>query len=441
LSDGRPLPRSPEAEAAVLGALLLDNAHYQAAAGCIAAADFSLDSHRRIFARIGDLLGRERAADIVTLSEELRRTGEIAAVGGVAYLCSLTEGLPRRVSIGEYLRIVKEKSLLRQTISAADRVAASAAEQINAPEVVLAQAEAVFHGIAGQAATTGLESVAAFLQEAYPRIDSIFERSARQAGIASGFAALDALTAGFQPREMAIIGARPSIGKTALACNIAAHAALAGKTVAFFSLEMPKRALIDRICCARSRVSLEDHRHGRLTPCQKGYFLQSLGDLAAAPLYIDDQPEQTPLVVEAKAARLKSQAGLDLILIDYLGLVRPETRRNYENREQAIAGVSRAIKAMAKRLEAPVVLLAQLNRELHKRADKRPILSDLRESGAIEQDADLVLFLHREEYYNRDDPSLAGQGEIIVAKARNGPLGTVHLHYDAQTCRFSNPGE
>lgn len=436
--DDHVLPRSPAAEAAVLGALLLDNSHYQEAVGRISASDFALDSHRRIFRSIGGLLAQDKAVDLVTLSEELRRTGEIAAVGGVAYLCSLTEGLPRRASIGEYLRIVKEKSLLRQTIAAAGRVATAASGQADPPEEVLAHAESEFRCLAGEAIFSGLQSVAEYLQSAYPRIDSIFERSARQAGLASGFGALDALTAGFQPRELTILGARPSIGKTALACNIAAHAALRGKTVAFFSLEMPNRALVDRLCCARSRVSLEDHRHGRLTLQQKGYFLQALGDFASSPLYIDDQPDQTPGSMEAKAARLKSQTGLDLILVDYLGLIRPETHRGYENREQAIAGISRAMKAMAKRLETPVVLLAQLNRELQKRGDKRPILSDLRESGAIEQDADLVLFLHREEYYNREDPSLAGQGEIIVAKARNGPLGTVHLHYDAQTCCFSS---
>ena len=437
---GAASPSSVEAE---IGAILLDNSHYQHAAGSLSASDFSLDSHRRVLACMGELLGQGRAVDLVTLAEELKRSKEIGAVGGVAYLARLTEGLPRLASIGEYLRIIKEKSLLRQAIGAASRIAAAAADQSDPAEEVLAEAESAFRSIAGQGVAAGLESVAEYVRAAHPRIDSIFERNARLTGIPSGFAALDALTAGFQPQELTILGARPSIGKTALAGNIAEHAALLGRTVAFFSLEMPRSALIDRMCCARGRVSLQEHRHGRLTHVQKNYFLRALADLTEAPLYIDDQPGQSPWAIEAKAARLKSQKGLDLVLVDYLGLMNGEPRRNgaYENREQIVAGISRSMKAMAKRLDVPVVLLSQLNRELHKRTDKRPVLSDLRESGAIEQDADLVLFLHREEYYNREDPSLLGKAELIIAKARNGPLGTVDLHYDAQTCRFASAND
>jgi replicative DNA helicase len=430
------MPLSWEAEAAILGSILLNNGHYQEAAGNLFAGDFSLDSHRRIFARIGDLLGQSKSVDIVTLSEELRRTKEIGAVGGVAYLASLTEGLPRRVSIGEYVRIVKEKSLLRQAIGAAQQIATAASDQSETANEVLTQAESAFRRIADQAVDGGLESVAQYIGAAYPQIDRIFERNARLTGVPSGFSLLDSLTAGFQPKELTILGARPAIGKTALAGNIAEHVAMLGKTVAFFSLEMPKKALIDRLCCARARVSLQEHRHGRLTAVQRSYFLQALADLTAAPLYIDDQPGQTPFAIEAKAARLKSQAGLDLVLVDYLGLMAGE-RKAHENREQVVAAISRGMKAMAKRLDVPVILLSQLNRELHKRTDKRPILPDLRESGAIEQDADLVLFLHREEYYDRDDASLRGKGELIIAKSRNGPLGIVDLHYDAETCRFS----
>jgi replicative DNA helicase len=434
------MPVNLAAETAILGAILLNNSHYQEAACRIEAFDFSLDSHRRVFMRIGELMAAGQGVDIVTLAEQLQRHKELSLVGGVAWLASLTEGLPRRLSIEDYVRIVKDKSLLRQTIAESGRVGVLAGDQTGSAEEVLAEAESAFRRIAGKAITVGLTSVADYIKSNYPCIDKIFEHNARLTGIASGFAPLDTLTAGFQPKELTILGARPSIGKTAVAGNIAIHVAMSGKTVAFFSLEMPSKALIDRICCARGGVDLQAHRHGRLSEAQKQHYLRSLAEVIDAPLYIDDQPGQTAASIEANAARLQASAGLDLVVVDYLGLMAAE-RKGMENREQAVAAISRAMKGLAKRLNVPVILLSQLNRELYKRTDKRPILSDLRESGAIEQDADLVLFLHREEYYNREDPSLTGKGELIIAKARNGPLGTVHLHYDARTCRFTSDGE
>ena len=435
--DPGPPPASLAAETAILGAILLNNGHYQQAAGLIESADFWLDSHRRIFRRISELAGESRSVDIVTLAEQLQRHKELSLIGGVAYLASLTEGLPRRLSIDDYVRIVKDKSLLRQTIVESNRVSVLAGDQAESAEEVLAEAEAGFRRIAGRVITSGLVSVAEYVKGNFPSIDDLFTRSARLTGVASGFADLDQLTAGFQPRELTILGARPSIGKTAVAANIALHVASAGKTVAFFSLEMPSKALIDRMCCARGHVDLQAHRHGRLNDVQKQYYLRALAEVIEAPLYIDDQAGQTAAQIEAKAARLQASVGLDLVIVDYLGLMGAE-RKGMENREQVVAGISRAMKGLAKRLQVPVILLSQLNRELYKRVDKRPILSDLRESGAIEQDADLVLFLHREEYYNREDVTLAGKGELIIAKARNGPLGLVRLVYDARTCRFSS---
>lgn len=431
-------PASLAAETAVLGAILLDNRHYVQAAGCIEAADFSLDSHRRIFRCMGELLARGNAADMVTLSEELERRGEVAAVGGLAYLASLTEGLPRRISIDDYVRLVKDKSLLRQTARESERLRDRACRE-EAPSDLLAEAEAAFRRIAERQDDGGLESLGEYVRRSYPRVDAILERNARLSGIASGFEKLDRLTAGFQPQELTILGARPSIGKTAIAANMAAAAAAAGKRVAFFSLEMPREALLDRLCCARAGIDLQQRRHGRLSEAQKRHFLEALAEVMEAPLLIDDRPGQSAMAIEAKAAREKSRRGLDLVVIDYLQLMSGE-RRGYENREQVVSGISRAVKAMAKRLNLPVILLSQLNRELHKRPDKRPILSDLRESGSIEQDADLVLFLHREEYYNRDDPALAGRAELLIAKSRNGPLGAVELTYDAAACRFESAG-
>jgi replicative DNA helicase len=430
-----PPPANLSAEMAILGAILLNNGHYQEAAGRIEAFDFSLDSHRRVFARMGELIREGIQVDIVTLAEQLQRHKELSLVGGVAWLAHLTEGLPRRLSVEDYVRIVKDKSLLRQTMSESDRVGTLAGDQSGTAEEV----ESAFRRIAGKTITTGLISVAEYVSEYYPSIDRMFEQSARLSGISSGFCGLDDLTAGFQPKELTILGARPSIGKTAVAGNIAVHVAMSGKTVAFFSLEMPSKALIDRMCCAQGQVDLQAHRHGRLSEIQKDHYLRALGEIIEMPLYIDDQPGQTATSIEAKAARLQASIGLDLVVVDYLGLMGAE-RKGMENREQVVAAISRAMKGLAKRLNVPVILLSQLNRELYKRADKRPILSDLRESGAIEQDADVVLFLHREEYYDRKDASLTGKGELIIAKARNGPLGTVHLHYDARTCRFSSEG-
>ncbi len=430
------LPANLAAERAILGAVLLNNLHYQEAAGRLDAADFSLDAHRRIFLRIGELLHSEHSVDIVTLAEQLLRNKELSTIGGAAYLASLTEGLPRRPSIEDYVRIVKDKSLLRQTMAASERVSVRAGDQAEPAEEVLAAAESAFRRIAGQAIDGGLTSVAGYVQQHYPVIDRIFDHSARMTGVRSGFWRLDELTSGFQPKELTILGARPSIGKTAVAGNIAVNVALSGKTVAFFSLEMPAKALIDRMCCAQGQVDLQAHRQGRLNTEQKRHYLGALSHIAEAPLYIDDQPAQTAASIEARAARLQAKAGLDLVVVDYLGLMAAE-RRGMENREQVVAAISRGMKGLAKRLNVPVLLLSQLNRELHKRVDKRPMLSDLRESGSIEQDADLVLFLHREDYYHRDDPALAGKGELIIAKARNGPLGTVHLQYDARTCKFS----
>jgi replicative DNA helicase len=435
-----PLPANVAAEMAILGAILLNNGHYQEAAGRIEAADFMLDAHRRVFQRMGELITEGRRVDIVTLAEQLQRNKELSVIGGVAWLAALTEGLPRRLSIEDYVRIVKDKSLLRQTIAESDRVGVLAGDQSGSAEEVLAEAESAFRRIAGKAITSGLTSVAEYVRGNYPCIDKIFEQSARLTGIPSGFGSLDNLTAGFQPKELTILGARPSIGKTAVAGNIAVHVAMSGRTVAFFSLEMPSKALIDRMCCALGQVDLQAHRHGRLSEVQKHYYLRALAEIIDVPLYIDDQPGQTAASIEAKAARLQASNGLDLVVVDYLGLMAAE-RKGMENREQVVAAISRAMKGLAKRLNVPVILLSQLNRELYKRVDKRPILSDLRESGAIEQDADMVLFLHREEYYNREDPSLAGKGELIIAKARNGPLGTVHLHYDARTCRFESERE
>jgi len=436
-----PMPANVTAEMAILGAILLNNGHYQEAAGRIDAADFSLDAHRRVFVRMGELIGEGARVDIVTLAEQLQRNKELSVIGGVAWLASLTEGLPRRPSIEDYVRIVKDKSLLRQTIAESGRVGVLAGDQAGSAEEVLAEAESAFRRIAGKAITSGLVSVGEYVRDHYPCIDEMFQHNARLTGIPSGFAGLDNLTAGFQPKELTILGARPSIGKTAVAGNIAVHVAMSGRTVAFFSLEMPSKALIDRMCCAQGQVDLEGHRHGRLSEVQKQHYLSALGEIIELPLYIDDQAGQTAASIEAKAARLQASAGLDLVVVDYLGLMAAE-RKGMENREQVVAAISRAMKGLAKRLNVPVILLSQLNRELYKRVDKRPILSDLRESGAIEQDADVVLFLHREEYYDRNDPSLAGKGELIIAKARNGPLGTVRLRYDARICRFqSEAGE
>ena len=446
----RGLPASIDAERSILGAILLDNHSYNEAAEKIRADDFALDSHRRIFSRMAELIDAGRAVDIVTLAEELAKRKEVEAVGGVAYLASLTEGLPRRLSIEEYVRIVKDKSLLRQLINICSTAITRAADQGEEALEVLNAAESGLLEVTERGITRGFASIPEIVRDSFGTIDNLYKEGREVTGLATHFIDFDRMTSGLQTSELIIIAARPSMGKTAWAINIAQNAAVqSGKVVAIFSLEMSKESLLRRMLASQALVDSQKIQKGFLLREDQQKLTHALEQLAESKVFIDDTPGISLTEMRAKARRLRQMNGaLDLIVVDYLQLmtassVGPGTKR-YENRTQEVSAISRGLKALAKELNVPVIALSQLSRASEQRGgDKKPMLSDLRESGSIEQDADVVAFIHREAYYNRDengqpDPDTENKAEIIIAKQRNGPTGSVHLAYLSKCTRFEN---
>ncbi len=445
----RGLPASIDAERSILGAILLENHSYNEAAEKLKADDFALESHRRIYSRMEELINSGRAVDIVTLAEELARRKEVESVGGVAYLASLTEGLPRRLSIEEYVRIVKDKSLLRQLIHICSTAITSAADQSEDALEVLNAAESRLLEVTEKGISRGFASIPEIVRDSFGSIDNLYKEGREVTGLATHFTDFDRMTSGLQKSELIIIAARPSMGKTAWAINIAQNAAVrGGKTVAVFSLEMSKESLLRRMLASEALVDSQKIQKGFLGRDDQDKLTRALERLVEAPIYIDDTPGISLAEMRAKARRLKQKEGaLDLVVIDYLQLMTGGTgtgTKKYENRTQEVSAVSRGLKALAKELEVPVIALSQLSRASEQRGgDKKPMLSDLRESGSIEQDADVVAFIHREAYYNRDengqpDPETENKAEIIIAKQRNGPTGSVHLAYLSRCTRFEN---
>jgi replicative DNA helicase len=459
VSLDRGLPASVEAERSILGAILLDNHSYNEAAEKLRPEDFSLDSHRRIYSRMAELIDARRAVDIVTLAEELARRKEVEAVGGVAYLASLTEGLPRRPSIEEYVRIVKDKSLSRQLIGICNTAITRASDQSDEALVVLDAAESGLLEVSERGITRGFAGIPEIVRDSFGTIDNLYAQQKEVTGLATHYTQFDKMTSGLQASDLIIIAARPSMGKTAWAINIAENAAVRdGKVVAVFSLEMSKESLLRRMLASQALVSMQKIQTGFIPKADRGKLMEALERLAEARIFIDDTPAIALSEMRAKARRLqRQQGGLDLIVIDYLQLMSASSfgvgARRYENRTQEVSAISRGLKALAKELRVPVVALSQLSRASEQRGgDKKPMLSDLRESGSIEQDADVVAFIHRDSYYNKDengeeDPDSKNKAEIIIAKQRNGPTGSVHLAYRADCTRFENmafgeaPGE
>ncbi len=442
------LPASVEAERTILGAILLDNAAHSEAAERLISDDFSLDSHRRIFARMGELIDANRAVDIITLSEELDRLKELESIGNRAYLFSLTENLPRRLSIEDYVRIVKDKSILRQVMGICQTSQARAADQSEDALDVLNATEMALLEVSERGIGQGFASIPDIVRGSFGSIDNLYKEGREVTGLATHYIEFDRMTSGLQASELIIIAARPSMGKTAWAINIAENAAVQdGKVVGVFSLEMSKEALLRRMLASQSMVNMRHIQTGFLTRDDRDKLTNGLERLAEAKMFIDDTPGISLGEMRAKARRLKQQAGgLDLIVIDYLQLMSagsgsPNGKR-FENRTQEVSAISRGLKALAKEMKVPVVALSQLSRASEQRAgDKKPMLSDLRESGSIEQDADVVAFIHRESYYNRDEENDEdkNKAEIIIAKQRNGPTGAVQLMYMPEFTRFENP--
>ena len=443
------LPANIDAEKTILGAILLDNAAHSEAAEKLEADDFSLDSHRRIYLRMSELMNEQRAVDIVTLSHELARYKEVEAVGGVAYLASLTEGLPRRPVIEEYIKIVKDKSLLRRLMAICSAAIARAADQSETALEVLGAAEMQLLEVGEKGITHGFQSLDQIVANSFGSIDNLYKQSREITGLATDFYELDKMTSGLQKGELIIVAARPSMGKTAFAINMAQNAAVNhGAIVAVFSLEMSKESLLRRMLASQAWVDQRKLQTGFLGREDHDKLQKALGDLVESRLFIDDSAGISLSEMRAKARRLKQNSGgLDLIMVDYLQLMSATLPsaggKRYENRTQEVSAIARGLKALAKELDVPVVALSQLSRASERRGDdKRPLLSDLRESGSIEQDADVVAFIHREAYYNRDEEmseSDKAKSEIIIAKQRNGPTGTVHLNFISRFTRFDNP--
>ncbi len=432
------LPANIDAEKTILGAILLDNTAHSEAAEKIDADDFSLDSHRRIFLRMSELMNSQRAVDIVTLANELARYKEVESVGGVAYLASLTEGLPRRPVIEEYIRIVKDKSLLRKLMAICSMAIARAADQSEDALGVLDATEGELLLVSQKGLTGGFQSLDEIVRNSFGSIDNLYKESREVTGLATDFVEFDRMTSGLQKGELIIIAARPSMGKTAWAINIAQNAALNHNAkVAIFSLEMSKESLLRRMLASQAWVDQQKLQKGFLGKEDHDKLQNALGQLVESNMYIDDTAGISLAEMRAKARRLKQNAGgLDLIVVDYLQLMTAtlsSSKKGYENRTQEVSAISRGLKALSKELHVPVVALSQLSRASERRGDdKRPMLSDLRESGSIEQDADVVAFIHRESYYKRDEEMSKeekAKSEIILAKQRNGPTGTVLLNF------------
>lgn len=438
----RGLPASLDAERTILGAILLDNAAFAETSARLRVEDFALTAHQRVFRRMGDIVNRGRQCDIVTLAEELAKRKEIESVGGVSWLASLTEGLPRRLSVGEYVDIVRDKSLLRQTINLFSDGITRAADQSEDAESIISSAQRQIEALAASRAEVGPQRASEYLAAEYPTAESMIEHPARRRGIPIGIEDFDTMTCGLQPAELTVIAARPSMGKSDWADNLACHASVnLGRTVALYSPEMAKYSVLTRIICQRGRIDRQAFRFGRLTSEDRRYFADARTEVEAAELYLSDVTDLTLAKIRSETMHLKARCGLDLLIVDYLQLMSATDMPKKYNREQEVAGISRGLKLLAKDLEVPVVVMAQLSRDNTKRTDKRPILSDLRESGAIEQDADMVAFLHREEYYaasQQEKDEVHGKAEIIIAKQRNGPVGTVHCAYDAAIGRWGD---
>jgi replicative DNA helicase len=437
------LPANVEAERSILGAILLDNFAYNQAAEHLRTEDFSLDSHRRIYARMVDLAESSRPIDMITLIEELERHKELQAIGDVGYVSSLLEGVPERPSIEHYVRIVRDKALLRGLISAANTAIARASEQSDPAEEVLSDAEAAIFQLSEKRIGRGFMGVQEIVRESFGSVDALLQRGQRITGLATHYTDLDEMTSGLQRSDLVIIAARPSMGKTAFAMNIAENAAIEDQqVVGVFSLEMSREALLMRLLCSQARVDAHKMRTGSLWQDDMKKVVRAMEQLAHAPIYIDDTPGISVSEMRAKARRLKqSQGRLDLIIVDYLQLMSGGGKR-FENRTQEVSAISRGLKALAKELSVPVIALSQLSRAPESRGgDHRPQLADLRESGSIEQDADLVTFIFREEVYRQDDPELQGRAEIIIAKQRNGPIGKIRMAFLKSCTRFETMAE
>jgi replicative DNA helicase len=443
LAFERGLPANADAERFVLGSILLNQDVYFQVAGAIEPEDFSLEKHRRIFSRMKDLYARGEKIDRLTIANELMKQGQLESVDGFSYLVSLDEGLPQIANLDSYIRIVKDKATLRKLIFSAQKVIDRCLIGEEEPDEILAGAEESLLKLGEARSGERLESPSAIIEKFPGGVNAFLDPSQRVSGLSTGFTKFDEMTGGLHGGELIILAARPSMGKTALALNIAQHVAahpLMRKPVAVFSLEMSSASLLTRLLCAAARVDQHKFRAGYLNADERRKLQVALAELTESPLYLDDTAGVNLMDIHSKLRRMKAEHGLSLVVIDYLQLM--STRGRIENRNQEVSALSRGLKLMAKDLNVPFIVLSQLSRASETRpGDHKPQLSDLRDSGSIEQDADLVAFIYREELYRKDREDLRGLADLIVAKQRNGPIGTVPLRFLSQFTRFENRAE
>jgi replicative DNA helicase len=430
-------PQNIEAEQAVLGAIFLDSAALTLASEVLVPEDFYRASHQKIFHAMLKIADKGEPVDLVTVTAELADAKMLEEVGGVSYLSELANSVPTAANVEYYARIVEEKSILRRLIRTATSIAQEGYTREDEVDDLLNEAEKKIMEVSQRKNTGAFQNIKDILVQTYDNIEMLHNRKGEVTGIPTGFIELDRMTAGFQRSDLIIVAARPSVGKTAFALNIAQNVATkTNENVAIFSLEMSAQQLVMRMLCAEGNINAQNLRTGKLTPEDWGKLTMAMGSLSNAGIYIDDTPGIRVSEIRAKCRRLKQESGLGMVLIDYLQLIQG-SGRNRENRQQEVSEISRSLKALARELEVPVIALSQLSRSVEQRQDKRPMMSDIRESGSIEQDADIVAFLYRDDYYDKDSEN-KNIIEIIIAKQRNGPVGTVQLAFIKEYNKFVN---
>ncbi len=429
-------PQNNEAEMAVLGSMLLEENAVSQAVELLDEKVFYKDAHKKIFTAIVDIYQENKPVDLVTTTERLKSRKAFDDIGGASYLASLPQAVPTAANVSYYAKIVREKYIMRSLITTGTQIVTDAYEGDANTEELLDRSEKLIFDITSRKSEASSVPIKEIIKDSIEAIDGLYQRKEHITGIATGFHAFDIMTAGLQPSDLIIVAGRPSMGKSALATCIAEHAGMIEKVpTVIFSLEMAKEQLAQRMLCAHARVDFHKVRTGFLAQSDWPKLTNAAGTLSESPIFIDDTPSISALELRAKARRLKSQHNIGLVIVDYLQLMR--TTKGMDNRQQEISEISRSLKALAREISAPVIAMSQLSRAVEARADRRPQLSDLRESGAIEQDADVVMLLLREEYYN-PTPENRGIAEIIVAKQRNGPVGSLNLAFIKEYTRFEN---
>jgi len=433
---GKVPPQNTDAEMAILGSMLLDKESIYQAVELLQEDCFYKEAHKKIYSAIIKLFSDNKAVDLITIIEELKNSGLLDEVGGPAYLAHLTSIVPTTANFAHYARIVKEKALTRSLINASTHIVSECYGDDHDVEDLIDKAGHIIFDLISQKKEARISSFKDLLKGSIETIESLSQKAGMMTGIETGFKELDMNTLGLQPSDLIIVAGRPSMGKSAFASSIIEYVAVVKRLpVAFFSLEMSKEQVVQRILCSHARLDVRKARGGFLSGADWAGVVASAGKLSEAPIYVDDQPAISILELRAKARRMKSQNDIKLIVLDYLQLMQGPARS--ENRQQEISEISRSLKALARELNIPIIAISQLNRAVEQRVDRRPMLSDLRESGAIEQDADLVMFLFREEVYNRTDDN-KGIAEVIIAKQRNGPTASVRVTFIGECMRFEN---